>query len=437
MTTAAPPPAQSADRGGYRWYVLSVLLVVYMLNFLDRQIFAVLQEQIRADLSFSDLQLGLLGGTMFAVFYAIAGLPIAFLADRTNRVRVVAVSCAAWSLFTAACGLANGFWTMALARVGVASGEAGGVSPSYSVLSDYFAPEKRGLALGLFSIGAPLGLALGAALGAAVAAAVGWRLAFIAIGLPGIALAIWLAATVREPARGVFDVAREDAQSVDKPRPTDALRAVVTTPSLLLITLAAALTSFAGYGFFQWTPSFLIRAQGLSEIAIATALAPVLLLGVVGAVLGGWLADRFGAARPSAYALIPAATLLICAPLLAAALMTTSGAASLAFIAGPALLNFMWIAPTLAAVQNLSHAGIRASVAAIMAFFNNLIGFGLGPLAVGATSDALSAELGAADGLRYALFIACAGYVLAGLVFLLAARTLRGDWERRGARRGA
>ncbi|MEO1039246.1 MAG: MFS transporter [Pseudomonadota bacterium] len=432
MTTAAPSPAPSAEASSYRWYVLSVLLVVYMLNFLDRQIFAVLQEQIRADLGFSDLQLGLLGGTMFAVFYAIAGLPIAFLADRTNRVRVIAVSCATWSLFTAACGLAAGFWTMALARIGVASGEAGGVSPAYSVMSDYFEPEKRGLAFGLFSIGAPLGLAFGAALGAAIAAALGWRMAFILIGLPGVALGLWLALTVREPRRGAFDSPASQNAAITKPRPLDAARAVFTTPSLLLITIGASATSFAGYGFFQWTPSFLIRSQGLTEVAIATALAPVLLLGAIGAIAGGWMADRFGKKRASAYGLIPAIALLTCAPFLACALLTHNGAVSLAFIAVPALLNFLWIAPALAAMQNLAHAGIRATVAAIMAFFNNLIGFGLGPLAIGATSDALAGRLGEADGLRYALFIAALGYLVAGLIFLLVAYRLPRDLARRG-----
>ncbi len=418
-----------ADAPSYRWTVLSLLLATYLLNFLDRQIFSVLQEQIRADLGFNDLQLGLLGGTMFAVFYAIAGLPIAYLADRTHRVRVIAASCAAWSGFTALCGLAGGFVTMALARVGVAVGEAGGVSPSYSVLSDYFEPEKRGLALGLFSIGAPLGLAAGAAAGAAIAAVLGWRWAFILLGAPGLMLSLMILWRVREPERGRLDPTPD--ANAPAPRPLDALRIVWSTPSLRWITFGAAAVSFAGYGFFHWAPSFLQRSQGLTEMQIATMFAPTLVLGVAGSLMGGVLADRYGVKSPAAYGLIPGAAIVVAAPFLIASALVEGGRASIALISIPVLLNFMWIAPALAAAQNLATPHTRALVAAIMAFFNNLVGFGLGPLAVGAISHALTPEHGAAEALRVAMVCAAVAYALAGGFFLAAARTLPGDSARR------
>ncbi len=253
------PGAQPVSAAG--WVALGVLLLVYTINFMDRQLFAVLQEQIRADLGLEDWQLGLLGGTMFAVFYATMGLPIAWLADRAHRIRLISAACAVWSVFTALSGAATSFLTMALARIGVATGEAGGVAPSYSVLSDYFPKTRRGFALGIFTIGAPIGLMAGTILGALIADALSWRWAFVILGLPGILIALALLFFVREPVRGRLD--RPAPADAPRPRPFDAARAVMTTPTLMLLTAAAAATSFGGYGLYQWIPSFLQRSQGL------------------------------------------------------------------------------------------------------------------------------------------------------------------------------
>jgi predicted MFS family arabinose efflux permease len=425
---ASPTPAASGA-----WVALPVLLVVYLVNFMDRQLFAVLQEQIKVDLALTDSQLALLGGTMFAVFYATLGLPLAWLADRTNRVRLVALACAVWSLFTVLSGMATSFLTMALARIGVASGEAGGVSPSYSILSDYFPPERRGFAIGLFSIGAPLGLMAGSYLGAAIAGAVGWRWAFILLGAPGLLLALGLYLGVREPARGRFDASPQSSKA--PARPLDAIRTVLTTPSLVLLTLAAAATSFTGYGLYQWIPSFLQRAQGLDLDAVGRFLSPIFALGVFGALAGGWIADRMGKKRPAAYALVPAVALTLSAPFFFAALVTRDGHVSLLLLAFPTLLSYAWIGPTLAASQTLSSPAVRASVAAIMGFFNNLIGFGLGPLLVGALSDSLQGG-GASPGeaLRAALLVGSCGYVVAIGLFIAAGFTIKQDLARRNER---
>lgn len=423
---AAQDPSQRVSAAG--WSALGVLLIVYLINFMDRQLFAVLQEQIRADLGLEDWQLGLLGGTMFAVFYATMGLPIAWLADRTHRVRLISLSCTVWSLFTMAAGAATGFITMALARIGVATGEAGGVSPSYSVLSDYFPSGRRGLALGIFTIGAPLGLMAGTILGALIADALSWRWAFVILGLPGLVLAVVLLFVVREPARGGLDPSAPlDAV---KPRPFDAARAVLQTPTLLMLTAAAAATSFGGYGFYQWLPSFLQRSQGMALESVGAMLGPIFLVGVIGAIGGGWIADRLGRTHVSAYALVPAVSLAVAAPFFMAAILVRDGSMTLMLIVLPVSLSYAWLGPGLAAVQTLSRPDLRASTAAIIGFFNNLIGFGLGPLCVGALSDVLQNHMSEGEALRVAMIAAAGSMILAAALFALAGLTLKRDLER-------
>ncbi len=419
-------PGQAVGAAG--WTALGILVTVYMINFMDRQLFAVLQEQIRADLGLEDWQLGLLGGTMFAVFYATMGLPIAWLADRTHRVRLIGAACAVWSVFTALSGAANSFATMALARIGVATGEAGGVSPSYSVLSDYFPKTRRGLALGVFTIGAPIGLMAGTVLGALIADALSWRWAFVLLGAPGVVIGLTLVALVREPERGRLDPAA--APDAAKPRPLDAARAVLATPTLLLLTAAAAATSFAGYGLYQWIPSFLQRSQGLTLEAVGALLGPIFLVGVIGAVGGGWIADRIGRTHVSAYAHVPAASLALAAPFFLAAILVRDGQLSLILLVIPVSLSYAWLGPGLAAVQTLSSPRLRAQTAAIVAFFNNLIGFGLGPLFVGALSDILQTFLSEGEALRAAMAAGAASLLLAAGLFFVAGLTLKRDLDR-------
>lgn len=416
--------------GAAGWTALGVLLLVYTINFMDRQLFAVLQEQIRADLGLEDWQLGLLGGTMFAVFYATMGLPIAWLADRTHRVRLISAACAVWSVFTALSGAATSFLTMALARIGVATGEAGGVAPSYSVLSDYFPKTRRGFALGIFTIGAPIGLMAGTILGALIADALSWRWAFVILGLPGVLVALALLLFVREPERGRLDApAPADAL---KPRPFDAARAVLTTPTLMLLTAAAAATSFGGYGLYQWIPSFLQRSQGLPLETVGSLLGPIFLVGVLGAVGGGWIADRIGRTHVSAYAHVPAISLALASPFFLAAILVRDGQLSLLLLVIPVSLSYAWLGPGLAAVQTLSSPQLRSQTAAIVAFFNNLIGFGLGPLFVGALSDILKAHMSEGEALRMAMAAAAASLLIAAALFAIAGLTLKRDLKRLG-----
>ncbi|MFW5659769.1 MAG: spinster family MFS transporter [Oceanicaulis sp.] len=430
MRDTPPPDTTTAETRAApgAWVALGALLVIFLVNFMDRQLFAVLQEQIKADLGLSDSQLALLGGTMFALFYATLGLPIAWLADRTNRVRLIAIACVVWSLFTALSGAAMNFATMALARIGVATGEAGGVSPSYSVISDYFPAGRRGFAIGVFSVGAPLGLMAGSYLGAMLAEALGWRWTFVLLGLPGVLLGLALWLMVKEPPRGRFEARPAGPPS----RPLEAFEVMLASPSVILLALGAAATSFSGYALYQWMPSFLQRAQGLELEAVRQFLSPIFALGVFGAFAGGWLADRIGKTRPAAYALVPAATLVIAAPFFFAAVLARDGTASLWLLTLPTLLSYAWIGPTLAAGQTLVRPEVRASIAAIMAFFNNLIGFGLGPLLVGAISDmrqAAGADPG--EALRAGLLAGAGGYVPAIGFFVAAGFFIKRDLARR------
>lgn len=416
-------PQASAPDSRARWYVLGLLLLIYAVNFMDRQLFAVLQERIRLEIGLADWQIGLLGGTMFAVFYATLGLPLAWVADRVNRVRLIALACAVWSGFTALTGLSTSFLHLALTRIGVASGEAGGVAPSYSVLSDFFEKHRRGLVMGLFSVGAPLGLMAGTLLGAMLADAFSWRWAFIILALPGLALAGVLVFTVREPLRGRLDAPAlgEDPEA----GLIAALRHVWREKSLALFTAGAACTSFAGYGLYQWVPTFLQRTQGMGLESVGLFLAPVFLFGIVGSIGGGWLADRLAPRMRGAYGLVPGIAQLIAAPLFVAALLAPTGMTTILFFVLPTLLSYVWVGPTLAAAQNLSSASIRASVAAIIAFFNNLLGYGLGPLAVGTVSSWLTPALGEAEALRWALIWGISLYVLGAVLFIAAGRSGR------------
>jgi MFS family permease len=414
--------------GASAWSALVVLVLVCLVNFMDRQLFAVLQESIRVDLDLSDSQLALLGGTMFAVFYATLGVPIAWAADRTNRIRLIAIACAVWSLFTALSGFAQNFIQMALARIGVATGEAGGISPSYSVLSDYFPASRRGFAIGVFTVGAPLGVMVGTFLGAMIADALSWRWAFVLLGLPGLLLAGGLFIFIREPRRGRYD-APAKAGAI-KGNPLTVLKLVASTPSLLLLTLGAAMASFAGYAMIQWIPSFLQRSQGLDLGQVQIFLSPLFLLGIFGAIGGGWLADRFGHKTPAAYALVPACSIGLSAPFFLAAIMVGNGMISLVFLALPIMLGYAWVGPMLAAAQTLTPPNMRATVAAIIGFFNNLIGIGLGPLFVGIISDSLAPDLGEGEALRVALMFGVSAFAVAAGLFVAASFTLKRDLAR-------
>ncbi|MDQ1191596.1 MFS family permease [Brevundimonas vesicularis] len=418
LRTPEPAPRRSA----YRYYVVVVLVLIYAVNFLDRQIMAILVTPIGEELNLSDTQLGMLSGVAFALFYATLGLPIARLADRHNRVKIIAVSCAIWSGFTVCCGLAGNFLQLAAARVGVGIGEAGGSPPSYSIIADYFPPQERGYAMSLYSLGIPLGITLGTAFGAVVADAYGWRAAFFAAGAPGLLLSFLLVTTVREPLRGGLDRAR---QAVTGGSLLRSLRTFFSDPVLRSTALSAGLSAFCGYGATAWAPAYLIRTMGMTlpEVALWYSVVNGIAMSC-GIFLSGWVADRWARTNPGAYALMPALGLLFTMPIFAGFLLAPSWPLALALFFVPGMTFSMYLAPALSVVQNAVHPSERSTSGAILLLMINLIGLSGGPFLVGWVSDLLAPTHGAAS-LRYGLAALIPVVILAVLVLFRGAVLLR------------
>ena len=369
----------------YIWVVLALLCLVYVLNFLDRQLLSILAKPIQDELGISDGQLGRLGGLYFALFYCILGIPVAWLADRSNRVRILSIACAVWSAATVACGMAQNYAQLTVARMSVGVGEAGGVPPSYSIISDYFASTRRGTALGLFNLGPPIGQALGVAFGAKIAAAYDWRLAFTLLGAAGLVAAAAVWGLVREPKRGATDVQPDDSENVSF---WSALRMFATQPTLTLVSLAAGATQFVTYATMGFTTLFLMRekAMTLDEIAIWYAL--VLGVGVsAGIFLSGRLVDRFGQRFPAVYGFLPGIALAIAVPFFIGFVHAPSWPVALAFLTVPTFLNYFYLTPAVTLVQNSVSARQRTLAGAVLLLIMNLIGLGLGPTWLGAVSD--------------------------------------------------
>jgi predicted MFS family arabinose efflux permease len=402
----------------YRTVVLAVLVLAYTFNFLDRQILGILAGSIKKDLGLTDGQLGLMGGLAFAVFYTGLGIPIALLADRWSRTWIMTGALTVWSAFTAACGLAGNFWQLFLCRMGVGVGEAGGVAPAYSLISDYFPPEQRARALAVYSFGIPIGSALGILAGGLIAQAVDWRAAFIAVGLAGVLLAPVLRLIVRDPPRAAPPAGPANS----------GLGRLLAKPSFWLISLGASASSTCGYGIAFWLPSFFERSLGMGLVDRSLFLGAITLVGgLAGVWAGGWLGDRLGRARPSGYLLVPAAAFVIALPCFLLAVQSKSLVLAFVLFLIPQALNLVWVGPVITAVQHLGPAHQRSTASAAFLFVNNLIGLGLGTWFFGAVSDALTPRFGA-EALRYAIYSGLAFYLVAALLFLLAARRLPRDW---------
>lgn len=399
----------------YRNYVLFILTCGYVLNFVDRQIMTILLEPIKAEFGASDTQMGLISGLAFALFYATLGVPVARLADRWSRRNVLAISMATWSAVTAACGTAGSFWQLALLRVGVGIGEAGGTPPSQSLLTDYFPKERRALAQGVLATAPNIGVLVGLFGGALIAEAFGWRTVFFVFGVPGVGLALLLFFTVKEPIKVKPQGLEADRSMMS------AVSGIVRLPSFFLIALGVGFAAIPGYGLGVWSPSFLVRVHGMSLVDAGLWLGIIGLSGgTVGTIVSGVLADRL-ALRDNRWQLwIPAVGLMVALPLQALFLLWPASAVfTIAGKTAPVALVFMglssvfacfWIAPSYAAVQNLVPSHWRTQASALLLLVFNLLGLGLGPLLVGMLSDEL-ASFGAAS-VRWALLSSLSmGYV--------------------------
>jgi MFS family permease len=408
--------------------VLTILLLAYIFNFIDRQIIGILAVPIKADLGLSDSQLGLMGGLAFALFYTGLGIPIAWLADRKSRVTIIAVSLGLWSAFTAICGLANNFWQLFLARMGVGVGEAGGVAPSYALISDYFPPERRARALAIFSFGIPIGSALGIFFGGWLATSIDWRAAFIIVGLAGVALVPLVKFGLKDPVRGGYDLGAGAGDAA--PPFAEVFRTLAAKPSFWLLSFGAASGSILGYGLIFWLPSFFKRSFELDLIEVSWFYGSIVLIGgVLGTWLGGWLGDRIGKDNPGGYALIPAVCFLLAAPAYAAGLFAPSLLSGWFLFLIPQMLGLAWLGPIIAAVQHIVPPNMRATASASFLFINNLVGIGFGTWFLGYMSDEMKSSYGE-ESLRYSILFTLGFYLLSSLLYFLASRRLKRDWYR-------
>ena len=424
MTAYRTAPG-TPDGARNRFLVLAMLLLVYIFNFADRMLLGVMAAPIKADLGLTDGQLGLLGGTAFALLYATVGVPIGWLADRRSRSWIITVALCVWSGFTALCGIASSFATLFLARLGVGVGEAGGVAPSYSMIADYFPPHERARALGVYSFGIPIGGAAGLAFGGMIASAFDWRVAFIAMGVAGILIAPLFKWLVHDPVRG----GTEHATIAAPPRLAEAFRTIARKPAFWLIAFGSALGSTASYGVAFWIPSFYVRSFGMPLSQVTLLYAGVVLFGgVAGIWLGAWLGDRFGPRRPGTYLAIPMVALAASIPFFAMAVMAGSPMLSLALLFVPSMLGSMGFGTVLTAVQHVVPEALRSTSSALFLFINNLIGLGLGSAVLGFISDALARQHGE-QSLRYALLAGSLFYAMAALLYFFASRRAAKDWE--------
>ncbi len=412
----------------YRNYVLLILTGVYTFNFIDRQILVILQESVKRDLGLTDTQLGLLTGFAFAIFYVTLGLPIARLADKSNRRNIIAIALTVWSAMTAMAGLAQNFFQLLLARIGVGIGEAGGSPPAHSIISDYFPKEKRATALSIYSIGIYIGILLGYLAGGWIDEFFGWRIAFFVLGVPGILYAVILYFTVKEPPRGYA----EKMVSADEKAPTmkEVLQILLTRRTFIFLALGCGLNAFTTYGAGNWMPSFLARTHEMSSGQIGSVLGLIAgIAGMTGTFLGGYLTDIIGKRDRRWYMWLPALAILVAIPLRIGVYFLDHTTVVLILLFFPTLLLAMYLGPALAMTHGLVGLRMRAFGSAVLFFVLNLVGLGFGPLFVGALSDYLMPSLGQ-ESLRWALATTIIINVLAAGCFLLAAKTLEKDLDR-------
>jgi MFS family permease len=422
---------------GYRSYALGLLFVVYGLSYVDRQILSILMEPIRLEFNFSDMQLGLLSGAAFAVFYATLGIPIARYADHHNRVTIIALSLLVWSAATALTGRVHSFLQLFLVRVGVGIGEAGCNPSAYSIISDYYEPRRRATALSIYSLGVYLGQFMGYVAAGYTAQVYGWRAAFYVVGLPGIAMAVLVKLTLREPPRGFSDV---NYVPVEPPPTWVVLRKLLSKASFVNLSFAAGLHALVAYGLNNFYSAFLMRSHGMSLTETSAALAVITLSGgLTGTYLGGRLSDVLGQRNggdPRYQLWVPAVALLINIPVWLLALLLPAKQAVLLLMVPAITLGATYLGPSIAATHQLVGVRERALGGALLMFVLNIIGLGLGPILTGRISDLIRRNLmdqgiaeavARADGLKYALCIMSVINLWSAVHYFRAARTLRAD----------
>jgi len=416
-----------AAKPWYKWYALGVLTLVYASNQLDRQIMAILLEPIKLELGATDTQMGFMVGLTFALFYATLGMPIAMLADRSNRRNIIAVAITVWSGFTVLCGYATTFLQLALARIGVGVGEAGSTPPSHSLISDLFPARTRATAMGIFAVGVNMGLLLAYLGGGWLSEHYGWRVTFIVVGLPGLLIALLVYFTTIEPLRGASDLVPSAADSEPAPRFWAVAGYLWRTRTTRHAIFGASLAAFIGYGFVLWLPSFFMRSYGLAPTEIGLILA--LMTGIVGGIgtfTAGRLTDVLAARDVRWRSWFVGVATAAYVPFLVAFFMIETLWIAIIVYTVPAFFGGAYLAPTFAMIQSLVNLRMRALASAILLFVINIIGMGFGPQLVGILSDLLAPAYGD-ESLRMALLLLSLLNLWCALHYFLAARTLGAD----------
>lgn len=394
--TNAPDQTTGFGTKRYRTYVLSALTLIYVMNFVDRGLLAVVGPDLVPELGISDTQFGLLTGFGFALLYTVVGIPLARYADAAHRVWIMTVCVALWSLMTVACGLATeitigsvtigAFWVLLMCRVGVGIGEAGCTPPANSLIADYFAPRDRAQALGVYAMGVTLGGMFANLIGGWVTDAFDWRTAFFVVGLPGLLIALVFKLTVKEPPRGFTDP--KGTQSSEPVSLQEAIGELMTKPAFWLMTAGATIAAFCGYGISSFQSIFLVRTHGITTGEAAIWInTPVALSAAIGTFVTGWLATQLYEKYPGAIAWMPALGLALSVPFYVFAFTTESLLFAAIGLTIGGFVKYGYIAAQYTIGQGVVSMRVRAMATAVLLFIANLIGYGFGPLFIGYTSD--------------------------------------------------
>lgn len=419
---------QAEFSNAYRNYVLGLLVLGYIFNVIDRGVFGIVLQPIKEEFLLSDTQLGILGGLSFAVFYAFMGVPMARLADAWSRVNVLTIAIALWSVATALCGAAVGFFSLLFARIGTAVGESGGTPPSHSLISDYFPSRIRGTALSIYAMAVPFGSAMGNFASGWLNILVGWRKTFVIVGLPGILIAILLKITLREPPRGYSDLPEEAGKAHETPPILEVFKYLCTKRSFMHMSLAAALHAVVWYAGSTWNASFFIRSHGMDTGIAGSWLAMFALIGTIGTFAGGFLADRISTRKDDKrwYMWVPGIACMAMVPFQFLSYLAPQLIIVVPSFTIMVILAAMFFGPSFAVAQSLATVRMRAVSTSILLFIQTLIGLGLGPAVAGAISDYLQATVGTPS-LSYGLVIVGLCNIWAALHYFLGARTYRED----------
>jgi MFS family permease len=412
---------------GYRNYVLGVLFTVYVINFIDRQVMSVFIDPIKAEFGASDTAMGVLVGFAFALFYTVAGIPIARWADRGNRRSIIALGLAIWSGMTVASGLARSFVQLAVARIGVGIGEAAGSPPAHSLISDYFPLNKRATALGVYASGVYVGSAIAYIGGGYLAAHFDWRVAFYALGAPGLLFALVVRFTVREPPRGYSERGAGSAATTTFP---ETLRHLLGCRSWVYLVIGSSFLSILGYGVLMWGYPFFGRVHGMPPVEIGIWLGVIVGVGgSLGAYGGGRLVDRLGNVDPAWYLRLPALLTAVAMPFGLAFLLAADNGWSFAFFFPFYVLSNVYVPAMHTINQNLAKLRMRSTAAAIMLFIVNIVGAGAGPLIVGVLNDSYAPRFGD-EAIRYSLLTISSAGPLGAFFLYLSSRHLVADLRR-------